>query len=76
VTVVKAGHAEPGHGACMPMQVPSSGSTDLHALVVFVLGATKPFHLPQTSRERRRPGQRATTNTGSPFKGENHERKI
>jgi hypothetical protein len=46
VMVIKAGHAEPGHGAGMPMQVSSSGSTDLHALVMFVLDATEPFSSP------------------------------
>ncbi|SAK95588.1 hypothetical protein AWB79_07246 [Caballeronia hypogeia] len=44
--VVTAGHAEPGHGAGVPMQVSSSGSTDLHALVLFVLDANKPFSTP------------------------------
>ena len=33
------GQAEAGHGADMPMQVSSSGSTDLHALVMFVVDA-------------------------------------
>ncbi|ASL46862.1 hypothetical protein bAD24_III05690 [Burkholderia sp. AD24] len=46
VMVVKAGHAEPGHGPGVPMQVLSTGSTDLHALVMFVLDATKPFSSP------------------------------
>jgi hypothetical protein len=32
----------------MPMQVSSSGSTDLHALVMFVVDATKPFSSPAT----------------------------
>ena len=45
---VKVGHAEAGHGADMPMQVSSSGSTDLHALVMFVVDATKPFSSPAT----------------------------
>jgi quercetin dioxygenase-like cupin family protein len=44
--VVKAGEAQPGHGAGVPMQVSASGSTDLHALVMFVLDATKPFSSP------------------------------
>jgi hypothetical protein len=30
----------------MPMQVSSSGSTDLHALVMFVVDAAKPFSSP------------------------------
>ena len=45
---VKVGQAEAGHGADMPMQVSSSGSTDLHALVMFVVDATKPFSSPAT----------------------------
>jgi hypothetical protein len=45
---VKIGQAEAGHGADMPMQVSSSGSTDLHALVMFVVDATKPFSSPAT----------------------------
>ena len=44
--LVKVGQAEAGHGADMPMQVSSSGSTDLHALVMFVVDATKPFSSP------------------------------
>ena len=43
---VKVGKAAAGHGADMPMQVLSSGSTDLHALVMFVVDATKPFSSP------------------------------
>jgi len=43
---VKAGQAEPGHGADSAMQVSSSGSTDLHALVMFVVDANKPFSSP------------------------------
>jgi hypothetical protein len=43
---VQAGQPEPGHGADMPMQVSSSGSTDLHALVMFVVDATRPFSSP------------------------------
>jgi hypothetical protein len=35
---VTAGKAEAGHGADMPMQVSSSGSADLHALVMLVVG--------------------------------------
>ena len=40
---VKAGQAEAGQGAEKAMQVSSSGSTDLHALVMFVVDASKPF---------------------------------
>ena len=43
---VTVGRAEAGHGADMPMQVSSTGSTDLHALVMFVVDATKPFSSP------------------------------
>lgn len=40
---VKPGQPEAGHGADMPMQVSSSGTTDLLSLVMFVVDATKPF---------------------------------
>ncbi len=43
---VSAGHPEAGQGAGMPMQVSSSGSTDLHALVMFVVDAGRPFSSP------------------------------
>jgi hypothetical protein len=43
---VQVGQAETGHGADTPMQVSSSGSTDLHAMVMFVVDATKPFSSP------------------------------
>lgn len=43
---VKAGQPETGHGAEVPMQVSSSGSTDLHSLVMFVVDATRPFSSP------------------------------
>ncbi len=43
VTRVGAGQAMAGHGADVPMQVSSSGSTDLLSLVMFVVDATKPF---------------------------------
>jgi hypothetical protein len=45
---VQAGHVEPGHGAGMAMQVSSSGTADLHALVMFVVDADKPFSSPAT----------------------------
>jgi hypothetical protein len=38
-----AGQAMAGHGPDVPMQVSSSGSTDLLSLVMFVVDATKPF---------------------------------
>lgn len=46
--VMRIGPGQPaaGHGADVPMQVSSSGATDLHALVMFVVDATKPFSLP------------------------------
>lgn len=40
---VKAGQPVPGNGADVPMQVSSTGSEDLHSLVMFVVDATKPF---------------------------------
>lgn len=43
---VKPGHAEAGNGADVPMQVTSTGGTDLHALVMFVVDAGRPFSTP------------------------------
>ena len=43
VSHVDAGKSMPGHGPGMPMEVSSSGTTDLNALVMFVVDATKPF---------------------------------
>jgi hypothetical protein len=43
---VKVGQPETGPGGGTPVQVSSSGSTDLHALVMFVVDATKPFSSP------------------------------
>ena len=43
---VKAGQAEAGQGAEKAMQVSSSGATDLHALVMFVVDPGKPFSSP------------------------------
>ena len=43
---VKAGQPEIGYGADNPMEVSSSGSTDLHSLVMFVVDATRPFSSP------------------------------
>ena len=45
---VRVGQAEAGRGANVPMQVSSSGDTDLVALVMFVVDATKPFSSPAT----------------------------
>jgi len=43
---VKVGQPETGPGGDTPLQVSSSGSTNLHALVLFVVDATKPFSSP------------------------------
>jgi hypothetical protein len=45
---VRTGRAEAGRGGDVPMQVSSSGATDLHALVMFVVDATRPFSSPAT----------------------------
>ena len=45
---VTQGHTEPGQGAENAMEVSSSGATDLHALVMFVVDADKPFSSPAT----------------------------
>jgi hypothetical protein len=44
--LVEAGQPAAGHGADMAMQVSSTGSADLHALVMFVVDATRPFSTP------------------------------
>jgi hypothetical protein len=41
-----AGHTMNGHGADMPMEVFSAGTTDLDQLVMFVVDATRPFSSP------------------------------
>jgi hypothetical protein len=46
VLQVKEGRPAAGHGADMPMQVSSSGASDLHSLVMFVVDATRPFSSP------------------------------
>jgi hypothetical protein len=43
---IAAGESEPGHAADTPMQVSSSGNTDLRSLVMFVVDATRPFSSP------------------------------
>ena len=43
---VNVGQPETGPGGDTPLQVSSSGSTDLHALVMFVVDASKPFSSP------------------------------
>jgi hypothetical protein len=45
---VDAGQSMPGHGPGMPMEVSSSGTSDLNALVMFVVDATQPFSSPAT----------------------------
>ena len=45
---VGPGQAEAGQGGGAVMQVSSSGSTDLHALVMFIVDAGKPFSSPAT----------------------------
>ena len=46
VLKVKPGQPEAGNGADMAMQVSSSGTTDLHSLVMFVVDAGRPFSAP------------------------------
>lgn len=48
VNRVSAGQSMPGHPPNTPMQVSSSGVSDLSALVMFVNDATKPFSSPAT----------------------------
>lgn len=43
---VEAGGTMNGHAANMPMQVFNSGTTELTALIMFVVDATKPFSVP------------------------------
>jgi len=46
VSHVAAGHTMNGHAAGMPMEVFNSGTTELSALIMFVVDATKPFSSP------------------------------
>jgi len=46
VMKVHPGQPAAGHGADVAMQVSSSGSTDLHSLVMFVVDAARPFSSP------------------------------
>ena len=48
VSHVDAGQFMNGHGADMPMEVFSSGTSDLNALVMFVVDANRPFSSPTT----------------------------
>ena len=43
---VEAGHSLNGHAAGMTMEVFNSGTTELTALIVLVVDATKPFSVP------------------------------
>jgi hypothetical protein len=43
---IDAGETMDGHPADTPMQVFNSGTTDLSALIMFVVDATKPFSVP------------------------------
>lgn len=47
-TRVAAGQTETGPGGGTPLQVSSTGSTDLHGLVMFVVDAGQPFSSPAT----------------------------
>jgi hypothetical protein len=46
VSHIEAGHTMNGHAADTPMEVFNSGTTDLTALIMFVVDATKPFSVP------------------------------
>jgi len=46
VSHVPAGQSMPGRGPGIPMEVSSTGTSDLVALVMFVTDATKPFSTP------------------------------
>lgn len=48
VAHVEAGHTMNGHAADMAMQVFNAGTTDLTALIMFVVDANKPFSVPAT----------------------------
>jgi hypothetical protein len=43
---VEVGQPEAGHSAATPMQVTSTGTTDLRSLVMFIVDAGKPFSSP------------------------------
>jgi hypothetical protein len=46
VAYVEAGHTMNGHTSEMPTQVFNAGTTELTALIMFVVDATKPFSVP------------------------------
>lgn len=51
ISHVPAGQFMPGHGPDTPMEVSSSGASNLSALVMFVTDATKPFSSPATCHQ-------------------------
>ena len=46
VAHIRAGESMPGRAPGLPMEISSSGASDLNALVMFVVDATKPFSSP------------------------------
>ncbi|HEY1804429.1 MAG TPA: hypothetical protein VGG45_08095 [Terracidiphilus sp.] len=46
IAYAEAGHSMNGHMPGMTMQVSNAGTTDLTALIMFVVDATKPFSVP------------------------------
>jgi hypothetical protein len=48
VSYVEAGRTMNGHMAGMPMEVFNGGTTEVNALIMFVVDATKPFSVPAT----------------------------
>ena len=46
ISYVEAGHTMNGHMAGMTMEVFNAGATDLDALIMFMVDATKPFSVP------------------------------
>lgn len=46
MTHLEVGQSMPGHGPDTPMEVSSSGTTDLEQFVMFVVDATRPFTSP------------------------------
>ena len=51
VSYVETGHTMNGHMPGMPMEVFNAGTTELTALIMFVVDATKPFSVPATFPE-------------------------
>jgi hypothetical protein len=46
VSYVDAGQTMAGHAPGTPMEVFNAGKTDLNALIMFVVDASKPFSVP------------------------------